>query len=130
VSENDIENDKAVLWWSHGGLLNGTSPKRIGFLRNLLEEIGAVGGGRIGLEAIEPVYYMAAKRSGNEAILWFFDFHQPSYYDFTLPEGAKFKAEWVDPWEMTTRALVGLFSGKSRIKLAGKPYQAIVFRKV
>jgi len=130
VSENEIENDNAVLWWSHGGALKGTSPQRIGFLRKLLEDIGVEGGGRIGFEAIEPVYYMAAKRSANETMLWYFDFHQPSYYDFSLPVGAKFKAEWVDPWEMTTMAVDGLFTGKSRIKLPGKPYQAIVFRKV
>jgi hypothetical protein len=130
VGEDEIENDSAILWWSHGGVLKGTSSKRIGFLRKLLEEIGTEGGGRIGLEAIQPVYYLAAKRSANETILWYFDFHQPSYYDFSLPEGAQFKAEWIDPWEMTTKTVDGLFTGKSRIKLPGKPYQAIVFRKV
>ncbi len=129
VSEDEIENDRAVLWWSHGGVLKGTSPRRIGFLRGLLEEIGAVGGERIGLEAIEPVYYLGAKRNGNEAMLWFFDFHQPSYYDFPLPEGVNFKATLIDPWEMTTQAVEGLFSGKSRIKLSGKPYQAIAFHR-
>jgi hypothetical protein len=108
----------------------GTSPKRIAFLRKLLDEIGAEGGGRIRLEAIEPVYYLAAKRNANETMLWYFDFHQPSYFGFSLPKEAKFKAEWVDSWEMTTRAVDGLFIGKSRIKLPGKPYQVIVFRKV
>jgi hypothetical protein len=130
VSYDDIENDNAILWWSHGGPLKGTSPKRIGFLRKLLEEIGSAGGGQIGLAAVEPVYYLAAKRSQNEAMLWYFDFHQPSYYEFPLPEGAKFKAEWIDPWEMTVKPVDGVFSGKSLIRLLGKPYQAIVFRKI
>jgi hypothetical protein len=130
VSEDEIENDKAILWWSHGGALKGSSPKRIAFLRKMLEDIGTTGGGRIGLEAIEPVYYLAAKRSLNETILWYFDFHQPSYFDFLLPEGAKFRAEWIDPWEMTVKPVNGSFSGKSRIKLPGRSYQAIVFRKI
>lgn len=130
VRADEIENDKAVLWWSHGGTLKGSSPSRIGFLRRLLEEIGAQGGGRIGLEAIEPVYYLSAKRSANEAILWYFDLHQPSYYDFSLPEDGKFKAEWIDPWNMTRKPIDGVFTGKTRIKLSGKPYQAIAFHKV
>lgn len=130
VGQDEIENDKAILWWSHGGTLKGSSPKRIGFLRRLLEDIGVQGGERIGLEAIEPVYYLAAKRNANQAILWYFDFHQPSYYDFSLPDGAKFKAEWIDPWEMTTKPVEGFYTGKSRIELPGKPYQAIVFRKI
>jgi hypothetical protein len=130
VSHDEIENDKAILWWSHGGILKGLSPERIAFLRKLLEEIGAQGGGRIGLEATEPVYYLSAKRNGNEAILWYFDFHQPSYYDFTLPENARFRAELVDPWEMTRKTIDGTFAGKCRIRLPGKPYQAIVFHKI
>lgn len=130
VSHDEIENDKAILWWSHGGTLKGSSPERIAFLRKLLEEIGAQGGGRIGFEATEPVYYLSARRNGNEAILWYFDFHQPSYYDFTLPENARFRAELVDPWEMTRKTMDGTFAGKSRISLPGKPYQAIIFHKI
>jgi hypothetical protein len=130
VAEGEIESDKATLWWSHGGTLKGSSPPRIAFLRKLLEEVGARGGGRIGLQAIEPVYYLAAKRDGDQAFLWYFDFHQPSYYDFPLPEGLHFKAEWIDPWTMTSKPVEGTHAGKTRIKLPGKPYQAIVFRKL
>ncbi|MBE5889336.1 MAG: DUF4038 domain-containing protein [Lachnospiraceae bacterium] len=37
----DMENiDDAVLWWAKGGKLIGTSPARIAYLRNLMEEIG------------------------------------------------------------------------------------------
>jgi hypothetical protein len=35
----------------------------------------------------------------------------------------------VDPWEMTTAALPGTFSGKSKITLTGKPYMAVLFEK-
>lgn len=33
--------DEAVLWWAKGGSLHGESPKRIAFLRKIMEEIGA-----------------------------------------------------------------------------------------
>ena len=135
VSPNEIEDDNARLWWSHGGKLRGTSPARIAFLRRLLEDIGASGigvsgGGRIGLEAVEPTYYLAGKRSENEAMLWYFDFHQPSYYDFPLPEGKSYHATWLDPWAMTSEPVAGTFTGKVRVRLPGKPYQAILFRQV
>ncbi len=130
VSDDQIENDKAILWWSHGGALKGKSPQRIAFLRKLLEAAGSIGGGRIGLEAITPTYYLGAKRSLNEVMLWYFDFHQPRYFSFPLPDNAKFKAEWVDPWEMTVTPMPGTFSGTTRVTLPARPYQAIIFRKL
>jgi hypothetical protein len=50
------------------------------------------------------------------------------YYDFPLPNGS-YTAELIDPWEMTTTPLSGTFTGKSRIKLSGRPYQALRFRR-
>ncbi len=39
--DRDIEDpNEAVLWWAKGGKLRGESPKRIEFLRGILEEIG------------------------------------------------------------------------------------------
>ncbi|MBQ7057846.1 MAG: DUF5060 domain-containing protein [Firmicutes bacterium] len=34
------ELDEAVLWWAKGGKLKGKSPRRIAFLRSIMEEIG------------------------------------------------------------------------------------------
>jgi hypothetical protein len=130
ITPDLIENDAARLWWAHGGTLHGTSPERIAFLRKLVEETAATGGGRIGFTQLEPAYYPSAARSENEALLWFFDFHQPSYYDFPLPADISYKADWIDPWAMTTKPVDGTFHGKSRIQLPGKPYAAIRFRKV
>jgi hypothetical protein len=41
-----------------------------------------------------------------------------------------FTAELINPWEMTTTPLSGTFTGRSRIKLAGRPYQALCFRRI
>lgn len=38
----DLQNvDEAVLWWAKGGVLHGESPKRIAFLREVIESIGS-----------------------------------------------------------------------------------------
>jgi Domain of unknown function (DUF5060)/Protein of unknown function (DUF4038)/Domain of unknown function (DUF5605) len=130
VAGNDIENDNAVLWWSHGGALKGTSPKRLAFLRKIVEESGSFGGGRIGFSQLEPPYYPSARRDQNEAFLFYFDFHQPLYYDFPLPEQGNYRAELIDPWAMTATPVTGQFSGRSRVKLTGEPYMAVRFTRI
>ena len=109
--------------WSDGGTLHGTSPARIGFLRKLVEEST-----RVGLNEFEGPYYLSAG-TANELYLWFFDYHQPAEYVFPLPEKVQFQADIIDPWEMTIRPVDGRFSGKSKLQLPGKPYQAVRFRK-
>jgi hypothetical protein len=131
------ENTTPVIWWAHGGKLHGTSPARIGFLRKLVEDTAAAAGKdskRTGLEAAQPAYYLNASstdaggRSVQE-ILYYMDYHQPIFYEFPLPEG-KFTAETIDLWAMTVTPLPGTFSGKTKIKLTGKPNQALRFRSV
>lgn len=130
------EESTTVLWWAHGGKLKGTSPKRIGFLRKLVEETAAAAGKeskRTGLSAQAAAYYLNATSydaSGSAAqqILYYTDYHQPIFYEFPLPEG-KFTAELIDPWEMTIKSLPGTHEGKSKIKVTGKPFQAVRFRR-
>ena len=130
------ENTTPVIWWSHGGKLHGSSPARIGFLRGLVESTARDQGKdatRIGLTAQNPAYYLNASTvnaSGRatQEILYFLDYHQPIYYEFPLPDGT-YTAELIDPWEMKTVPLSGTFSGKSKIRLSGAPFQAIRFRR-
>jgi len=131
------ENATPTLWWSHGGKLHGTSPARIGFLRKLVEEGAAVAGKdakRTGLEAQQSAYYLNASSADGtgktiEEILYYMDCHQPIYYDFLLPDG-KYSAEMIDPWAMKTSTLLGSFSGKTRLRLAGRPFQALRFKRI
>lgn len=131
------ESATPTLWWAHGGKLHGTSPARIAFLRQLLDETAAHAGKdakRTGLEAQPAAYYLNASALDatgkvTAEILYFMDYHQPIYYDFPLPEGS-FTAELIDPWEMKITPLPGTLSGKPRLKLAGRPYQALRFRRV
>lgn len=131
------ENTTPTLWWAHGGKLKGTSPARIGFLRKLVEETAERAGKdakRTGLEAPVAPYYLNAScvdASGSlvQEILYYTDSHQPIFYEFPLPDG-KFTAELIDPWEMTVKMLPGTYGGKTKLKLTGRPYQVVRFRRV
>jgi uncharacterized protein DUF5060/uncharacterized protein DUF5605/uncharacterized protein DUF4038 len=116
-------DSKDILWWSKGGVLRGESPKRIAFLRRILEE-GPV-------EGLNPIseYYLGAGQPG-KFYLFYFDLHQPADYEFTLDKDAYYKADLIDPWEMTITPINGSFQGKFSLKLPGKPYLAIRFQAV
>lgn len=131
------EDATPTLWWAHGGVLKGTSPAMIAFLRRLVEESAEVNGGvavRAGLEAQANPYYLNATAYATDGktartVLYFFDDHQPIWYEFPLPEGS-FTAEAIDPIAGTMAALPGTFKGKARIRLPGKPFRAMRFRAV
>ncbi len=109
--------------WSDAGELRGTSGERITFLRKLLERTGTTG-----LMAAENPYYANAGNAGR-LYLYYFDYHCVGEYEFPLPEKETFKMTWIDPWAMTTTAVPGTLSGKSKVTLTGKPYMAVLFEK-
>jgi hypothetical protein len=109
--------------WSDAGRLRGNSAPRIAFLRNLAAKYT-----NFGLNEFEGSYYLSAG-TPNELYLWYFDYHRPARYTFPLPNTANFEASLIDPFEMKETKLPGNFSGKSRIQLPNRPFQAIVFRK-
>lgn len=110
--------------WSDAGKLRGKSAPRITFLRKLLEETGTTGL----TGAVDPYYLNAFQQ--DKLYLWYFDFHCVGEYEFPLPEKGSFKATLIDVFEMTKTPLAGRFTGKSKIELPGKPYQAVLFEKV
>jgi hypothetical protein len=129
------EQATPVIWWAHGGTLHGTSPARIAFLRTLLE--GTTGGAAApgsprGLEAPRSAYYPNASRTNAagqvEMLLYYFDEHQPIYYDVPLPPGV-FTVDLIDPWAMTIRTVPGTVSGTVKLPLTGRPFQAVRFRR-
>lgn len=117
-----------ILWWSHGGVLHGTSPKKIALLRKLLEESIALGPGPIGFTSIsdDPV---GARRPNGSVVFYYFDEHQPAEGMFTLPEGKTYTAEYVDTVELTRTPLPGAYSGKAEVRLPGKPWGSLWFRQ-
>ncbi len=126
------ENSTPVIWWSHGGELRGSSPARIGFLGKLVEEAAMSAGN--GLDAQNGHSYLNAwsldsTGSKMQQGFYYFDLHEPIFYEFPLPEG-RFTAELIDPWEMTVSPIPGIFEGKTKLKLTGRPYQALRFRRM
>jgi Domain of unknown function (DUF5060)/Protein of unknown function (DUF4038)/Domain of unknown function (DUF5605) len=109
--------------WSDAGRLRGESAARIAFLRALIEKIT-----KVGLNEFEGAYYLSAG-TPNELMLYYFDYHRPARYDFPLPATANFSAMLIDPFAMTSTPVPGEFTGKSRIELTSKPYQAVLFQK-
>jgi len=116
---------KDVLWWSKGGRLYGESPKRIAFLRRILEQAPKA--------ALEPI----SLARGNDALarvgryyLFYYGIKQPAVMPMELPPRARFTVEIIDTWNMTIRKLPGTFGGKFRLKLPGRPFIAVRVRKV
>jgi hypothetical protein len=129
--------------WSDGGILMGSSPQRIAFLRSLLERIT-----KVGLNEFEGAYYFSAG-TPNELYLYYFDTHCVGEYDFPLPLDIDFKCTLIDPWNMTANELPGVFRGVAKsskssgpidennpgivgnhVKLSGKPYMAALFQRI
>lgn len=111
-----------VLWWSKGGVLRGESPRRIGFLRRILEETAE--------EGFAPLdsYYPCSGVPG-KYYLYYFDVHQPVSFAPDLPAG-KFSAELIDPWEMTVSVLGRDFERGAEVKLQGRPHLALRVRRL
>lgn len=127
------EDATPMIWWSTGGRLKGQSPARIGFLRKLVEEMCAPGQALAGLEPDPAGYYSLARCMTPDrkvaGILYFLDFHAPTWYEFPLPDD-RYRAEIIDPWAMTITPVAGVFTGKSKLRLPGKAYQAVRFIRV
>lgn len=113
-----------ILWWSKGGVLHGESPQRIAFLRKILED-----GPAAGLVPLLNQKYAGAAHE-NEYYLFYYDLAQPAEMEYDLPPAISFRAEIIDPWEMTITPVAGTHQGKFTLKLPGRPHMAIRFRKV
>jgi hypothetical protein len=117
-----------ILWWSHGGILHGSSPAKIAFLRSLLEETIALGPGPIGFTNFsdDP---MVARRANDSVVFYYFDEHQPAEGTFALPEGKSYTAEYIDTIHLTRTPLPGEYSGNAEVKLPDTPWGSLWFRQ-
>ena len=48
----------------------------------------------------------------------------------SVGKGASYKADLIDPWEMTIAPIPGAFKEKFSLNLPGKPYQAVLFKAI
>lgn len=115
------------LWWSHGGVLHGTSPERFRFLRKILSETPGYGlrfrtGGSpddisATPDSLIPVPYY----------IFYYGVNRPSFKEFDFQDDREYKVEVLDTWEMTIEDR-GIHTGKFRVQLPGKEYMAIRIR--
>lgn len=148
-----------LVFWSRGGPLRGESVPRIGFLANLLKEIGRdltpqpsvqrlilTAGGPENLEM--PHLHAAgldesAPASTRMVLPWFhtlgrphqvylvyFGSHQPSQVVAAVPNGEIYQAKLIDIWEMTQTRVASRVNRGDVVALPVKPYQALVFSRV
>ncbi|HEX2909236.1 MAG TPA: DUF5060 domain-containing protein [Chloroflexia bacterium] len=122
-----FQDPQDILWWAKGGTLRGVSAPRLALLRRILEE-GPAGGldPQDGIIRNKPPFVGKA----HEYYLSYFGIHRPAWLDVNLPAGEQYRAELVDTWEMTVTALEEPVVQGSRIPLPGKPYQALVLRRI
>jgi len=109
-----------ILWWSKGGVLHGQSPKRIAFLRNIVED-----GPTEGLDPIAFRWDIACAGQKDAYFLMYFGIYRPVVRSLSLPEGHRYHIDIIDPWEMTITPLEGLFEGDCEVELPGKPHIAL-----
>jgi pectin methylesterase-like acyl-CoA thioesterase len=131
-----------VVWWAKGGVLRGQSPARLEFFRKILAESPAQG-----LEPIDKWQgHPFAGRHG-QYYLGYFGREAPASWPVVLHnkglvEGAQFRAEVIDTWNMTVTPVPGVFEMRKRdaysfadregrsIALPGRPYMAVRLLRV
>ena len=60
--------------------------------------------------------------------LIYYSFMRPSFRDFCFDEETPFRVKVIDTWDMTVEDR-GVFCGKFRVELPGKPYMAVQIKK-
>ncbi len=118
-----------TLWWSHGGVLHGTSPAKIAFLRKLLEETIALGPGPIGFTNFtdDP---MAARRANDSGHLLLLRRAPARRRNFpACPKAKPTPPNTFDTQQLTRTPLPGEYSGNATVKLPGTPWGSLWFRQ-
>lgn len=102
------------VWLGTGGTLKGDSPKRLAFLRKILDDAPA--------EGIEPIDRWEIANMGGrpgEYYLVYFGHDEPTEWPFRLPyyrltDGMEFSVDILDTWNMTITPVEGVFVTKMR----------------
>ncbi|UCD50186.1 MAG: DUF5060 domain-containing protein [Phycisphaerales bacterium] len=129
-------------WISRGGTLQGQSPARIAFLREIVEA-GPAGG----LKPIDQYYENNMAGELGRYYLIYFGKDAPTQWAFKLPDseletGMRFRADIIDTWHMTVSPVECMFEvepldrysyidkDRATVGLPGRPYMALRIRRV
>ena len=120
-------NENDVLWWSHGGVLHGESPKRFRLLLDTLKEMPGPGlapwEGKLWDEVcgVPENEFMKPVKSG---YLFYYSFMRPSFRDYFFDEETEYTIRVIDTWNMTVEDR-GIHKGHFRVDLPGRPFMAV-----
>lgn len=124
-------SDDGILWWSHGGKLKGESPKRITFLREIMQESPGNGLKQKAMAWDElcavPADDEEQKRTGYH--LFYYSFMRPHYREYHIDDENEYAVEIIDTWNMTVEN-IGVFKGWFKIELPARQYMAVRMRWV
>lgn len=96
-----FSNPDDLIWWAKGGELHGEAWKRIGFLRDLMEEDARHGFEPIDPQTRYPWNRVSGARDGDTTIIYFGE-HQPVIWASGLPkDDGKYQVDLIDTWNMT-----------------------------
>jgi hypothetical protein len=124
-------------WIGVGGTLTGTSPARIGFLRQIVEAAP-----KEGLKPLDQYYLTNVAGKYGAYYLIYFGKDKMKEWDFVLPDdelkdGMRFRVEVIDTWNMKISPIAEPFEVKKlsnyqfieknnrKVKLPNKPYLAL-----
>lgn len=124
-------SDDNILWWSHGGILNGESCRRIEFLRKILEQAPT---GGLAPKAISWDEVCAVPENSFEAELtgyhlFYYSFMRPSFREYFFDNDTEYSVEVIDTWNMTVDR-IGIFKGKFSVELFSRQFMAVRVMKV
>ena len=121
--ETFVHKDE-ILWWAHGGRLIGESPKRIAFLRQLIEE----GIPKRLIPYMHERHWDASIGYSADKSYWLIYFGEscPAYRHLDmLPEGKTFHADIIDVWNMTLTPVEKVYKKNDTIQLYAREYIAV-----
>ena len=118
-----------ILWWSHGGVLHGTSPERIKFLAKIMEETPGLGVEPMPCKWDEVACRAAGFPARKDYFIYYYTFMRPSFRDFYFDDTTEYQVEIIDTWEMTITD-GGIHKGQFRVQLPGKEYIAVRIKAV
>jgi hypothetical protein len=120
------EHPEDILWWGKGGILHDESAPRLAFLRRILED--GPGTGLDPIDGVVPMFPCAGQP--HDYYLTYFGVHQPARMAFDVPDGEQYTIEVIDTWAMAVTRLDEPVVRGTSVLLPGKPYQAVILRRV
>lgn len=118
-------SEDQILWWSHGGVLKGTSPERFKFLLKILKETPGPGLKEVRLhEFREDITATVDSLIPVPYYLFYYGFRCPAFKEFHFDDVKEYEVEILDTWDMTITKY-GTFKGKFKVELPSKQYMAV-----